>query len=297
MASSWPAPAQQAVSLHATELDAQPQPDGPADMGQPPQPSSGFQSAASQALYSGGYDPAASQSMFSQQPAPAMQPSLGAPYENMAAQGLPECAHAFYESLSSQAQQQPVTQGTYSLHQVQQAQQQLLAPFEGMSLQSTSSQGQEVFDSLTGQVQAPYGNLAGQPVQQGMQQGILEGLAHQQRVASYNNLIAQAQAQAHAQAQAQVDHEQRLLDNLAQAGHEQRLMDEYAAAENASRQAAAAGLLNSLHAAAAAGAPPQQPLGLGEKEAAALVRGKPPRETDGEDVGVENLVDLPDLGG
>ncbi|CAL8460833.1 g364 [Coccomyxa elongata] len=155
----------------------------------------------------------------------------------MAAQGLPESAHSYYESLSSQAQQQPVSQSMYSLQHVQQQQQQqqqqqMLAPFESMTLQSTSSQGQEAFDSLTGHVQGPFSaqGLSGQPVQQ----GILEGLARQQRVASYNNLLAQAQAQAHAQVQAQVDHEQRLLD-------------EYAV-ESAQRAHAAAGLMNSLHA-------------------------------------------------
>ncbi len=210
------------------------QPDVASDLGVPPQ-STAFQHAASQALYN------SSQSMFSHSPVPGQalqQSALDVPYENMAAQGLPESAHSYYESLNSQAQQQPVSQSMYSLQHVQQQQQQqqqqqLLAPFESMTLQGTSSQGQEVFDSLTSHVQGAFAaqGMAGQPVQQ----GILEGIARQQRVASYNNLLAQAQAQAHAQAQAQVDHEQRLLDGYA--------------AESAQRAHAAAGLMNSLHAA------------------------------------------------
>ena len=39
----------------------------------------------------------------------------------------------------------------------------------------------------------------------------------------------------------------------------------------------------------------QQPLGLAEEQRAALVRGETPRETDGQDFGVENLVHLPHL--
>lgn len=215
------------------------QSDVASDLGMPPQ-STAFQHAASQALYNS--LPPPSQSMFSHSPVPGQalqQAALDVPYENMAAQGLPESAHSYYESLSSQAQhqpvqQQPVSQSMYSLQHVQQQQQQqLMAPFEAMTLQSTSSQGQEVFDSLTGHVQGPFSaqGMAGQPVQQ----GILEGIARQQRVASYNNLLAQAQAQAHAQVQAQVDHEQRLLD-------------EYAVG-NAQRVHAAAELMNSLNAA------------------------------------------------
>ena len=171
---------------------------------------------------------------------------MKAPYENMAAQGLPEQAHAFYETLSSQAQQ-PVTQGMLTMQQVQQAQQQLLAPLTAMSLQGTSSQGQEAFDQLTGHIPGGFPNLTSSAVQP----GLLEGIARQQRVASYNNLIAQAQA-AHAHAQAQADQEQRFLENLTQANHEQqqRLINEHAAA----------GLMNSLHAAAVAN--PQMPMGL-----------------------------------
>lgn len=213
-------------------MEGQNQSDVASELGLPPQ-STAFQHAASQALYN---SMPPSQSVFSHSPVPGQalqQAALDVPYENMAAQGLPESAHSYYESLSSQAQQQPVSQSMYSLQHVQQQQQQqLLAPFESMNLQSTSSQGQEAFDSLTGHVQGPFSaqGLSGQPVQQ----GILEGLARQQRVASYNNLLAQAQAQAHAQVQAQVDHEQRLLD-------------EYAV-ESAQRAHAAAGLMNSLHA-------------------------------------------------
>ena len=216
-------------------MEGQNQSDVASELGLPPQ-STAFQHAASQALYN---SMPPSQSVFSHSPVPGQalqQAALDVPYENMAAQGLPESAHSYYESLSSQSQQQPVSQSMYSLQHVQQQQQQqqqqLLAPFESMTLQSTSSQGQEAFDSLTGHVQGPFSaqSLSGQPVQQ----GILEGLARQQRVASYNNLLAQAQAQAHAQVQAQVDHEQRLLD-------------EYAV-ESAQRAHAAAGLMNSLHA-------------------------------------------------
>jgi hypothetical protein len=171
---------------------------------------------------------------------------MKSPYENMAAQGLPEQAHAFYETMSSQAPQ-PVTQSMLTMQQVQQAQQQLLAPLTAMSLQGTSSQGQEAFDQLTGHIPGAFPNLANTSVQP----GLLEGIARQQRVASYNNLIAQAQA-AHAHAQAQADQEQRFLENLTQANHEQqqRLISEHAAA----------GLMNSLHAAAVAS--PQMPMGL-----------------------------------
>ena len=190
-----------------------------------------------------------SHAMFPAGPAHALQqPSMKTPYENMAAQGLPEQAHAFYESLSSQAQQ-PATQSMLNMQQVQQAQQQLLAPLTAMSLQGTSSQGQEAFDQLTGHIPGAFPNLGNSAVQP----GLLEGIARQQRVASYNNLIVQAQAaHAHAQAQAQADHEQRFLDNLTQANAEQqqRLINEHAAA----------GLMNSLHAAAVAN--PQMPMGL-----------------------------------
>lgn len=258
---AWQAPTQ-GMNGQSPEQEGEgvKQPDAVSELGGLSQPNSAFQQAASQAIYSSlptqqGYDTTSSQSMFSHSPVPGqgLQQQLDAPYENMAAQGLPETAHAFYESLSSQAQQS-VTQGMFTLQHMQQ--QQLLAPFDTMSLQSTSSQGQEVFDSLTGHVPGAFTGLGGQPVQQ----NILEGLARQQRVASYNNLIAQAQAQvqaqAHAQAQAQAAQAQ------VQAAQVQAHVE---AVESAQRAHAAAGLINSLHAAAAT----PQPLNIGLDAAAA----------------------------
>ena len=131
--------------------------------------------------------------MYNQAPGHQLPlPSMKTPYENMAAQGLPEQAHAFYETLSSQAQQ-PVTQGMLTMQQVQQAQQQLLAPLTAMTLQGTSSQGQQDFDQLTGHMPGAFPSLANSAVQP----GLLEGIARQQRVASYNNLIAQARQRMH----------------------------------------------------------------------------------------------------
>jgi hypothetical protein len=268
------------------EVEAPKQTELTSELGGHSQASSAFQQAASQALYSslgppqGQYDPSSSQSMFSHSPvpAPSLQQTVDAPYENMAAQGLPEAAHAFYESLSSQAQQ-PATQSMFTLQHMQP--QQLLAPFDAMTLQSTSSQGQEVFDQLTGHVATPFTGLTAQPVQQ----NILEGLARQQRVASYNNLIAQAQAQAHvqaaqahaqAQAQAHVQAAQQAHAQVqaaqaaqaqvhaAQAAQAAQVQAQVDAVESAQRAHAAAGLINSLHAAAS----PQQ-LNMGLDPAAA----------------------------
>ena len=245
---------QQPLGLQSSSPDVAPAPskqlDAASESGLSQQSASAFQQA-SQALFtdfsSQKYDPGSSHPMYNQAPGHQLPlPSMKTPYENMAAQGLPEQAHAFYETLSSQAQQ-PVTQGMLTMQQVQQAQQQLLAPLTAMTLQGTSSQGQQDFDQLTGHMPGAFPSLANSAVQP----GLLEGIARQQRVASYNNLIAQAQA-AHAHAQAQADQEQRFLENLTQANHEQqqRMINEHAAA----------GLMNSLHAAAVAS--PQMPLGL-----------------------------------
>ena len=245
---------QEPLGLQSSSPNVAPAPskqlDAASESGHSQQPKSAFQQGG-HGLYtdfpSQKYDPGSSHPMFNHPPAHQLQQaSMKAPYENMAAQGLPEQAHAFYETLSSQAQQ-PVTQGMLTMQQVQQAQQQLLAPLTAMSLQGTSSQGQEAFDQLTGHIPGGFPNLNSSAVQP----GLLEGIARQQRVASYNNLIAQAQA-AHAHAQAQADQEQRFLENLTQANHEQqqRLINEHAAA----------GLMNSLHAAAVAN--PQMPMGL-----------------------------------
>lgn len=250
---SWQG-SQQTLGMQTSSPDVAPavstQLDASSETGLSQQSASAFQQG-SHGLYtdfpSQKYDPGSSHAMFNQPPSHGLQqPSIKTPYENMAAQGLPEQAHAFYETLSSQAPQ-PVTQSMLTMQQVQQAQQQLLAPLTAMSLQGTSSQGQEAFDQLTGHIPGAFPNLANTSVQP----GLLEGIARQQRVASYNNLIAQAQA-AHAHAQAQADQEQRFLENLTQANHEQqqRLISEHAAA----------GLMNSLHAAAVAS--PQMPMGL-----------------------------------